>query len=133
MAKQVWAVYEDQVLRLLEPLDLPDGQRVRIQVIESESTDQPHALCEEKEAYLAVAAQEADDIQAAPDSGSRAEGSIKALLEQLVREGRLRPRPRGQTPPDPVSQQERLELADLLGQAPGKPLTEIVIEERGER
>jgi predicted DNA-binding antitoxin AbrB/MazE fold protein len=133
MAKQVWAVYEGQVLRLLEPLDLPDGQRVRIQVIASESADQQHALCEEKEGYLAVAAQEAVDNHAAPDSAPQAEGSIKALLEQLVREGRLRPHPLGPTPPDPVSQQERLELDDLLGQAPGKPLSEIVLDERGER
>ena len=33
---------------------------------------------------------------------------------------------------DPVSAERRAELARLLGKVPGKPLSEILIEERGE-
>jgi hypothetical protein len=61
------------------------------------------------------------------------EDEIEALIERLVAEGLMRPRPkRGILPPDPVSEQERHRLADLMGSAPGKPLSEIIIEERGE-
>ena len=33
---------------------------------------------------------------------------------------------------NPLSEEERDEIAKTLGQAPGKPLSEIIIEERGE-
>ena len=46
------------------------------------------------------------------------------MLPQAVKKGPL--------PPDPVSEEERLRIAAILGQVPGKPLSEIVIEERGE-
>lgn len=36
-------------------------------------------------------------------------------------------------PPDPVSADERRRLAQVLGRIPGKPLSEIVIDERGPR
>ena len=32
-----------------------------------------------------------------------------------------------------ISGQERRELADRLGRVPGKPLSEIIIEDRGDR
>ena len=35
-------------------------------------------------------------------------------------------------PPDPVPEEERRALAKSLAKAPGKPLSEIVIEDRGE-
>jgi hypothetical protein len=31
---------------------------------------------------------------------------------------------------EPISEEERRELADRLGRAPGKPLSEIIIEDR---
>lgn len=34
------------------------------------------------------------------------------------------------TPPDPVSEKERNEIAKIIGQAHGKPLSEIIISER---
>lgn len=34
-------------------------------------------------------------------------------------------------PPEPLSEEERRELADRLGRLPGKPLSEIIIEDRG--
>jgi predicted DNA-binding antitoxin AbrB/MazE fold protein len=128
MAKQVWAVYEDQVLRLLEPLDLPDGQRVRIQVIESESADQPHALCEEKEAYLAVAA-----VTQQPDQGQVDGDERDVLVHILTKAGLLVPRPSEPVPPPPLSEAELETLANKLGRVPGKTASEMVIEDRGER
>jgi predicted DNA-binding antitoxin AbrB/MazE fold protein len=133
MTETVWAVYENGVLRLLEPVDLRDGQRVRIRVIKVELEDAPRVLRDEQQAYAVVAAEETDLDQDEIDATAEAENPIKVLIQKLIREGRLRPRPGGPTPPDPVSEQERLELADILGGAPGKPLSEIVIEERGKR
>ena len=39
-------------------------------------------------------------------------------------------RPPLDMPPDPVSEKERMELAEKLGKARGKPLSEIIISER---
>ena len=50
----------------------------------------------------------------------------------LVAAGRLTPPPR-RSDVAPISEEERRALADRLGRAPGKPLSEIIIEERGER
>ena len=54
-----------------------------------------------------------------------------AAVRVLVAAGLMRPRPEA-APPAPMSDVERRELAHRLGQAPGKPLSEIVIEDRGE-
>jgi predicted DNA-binding antitoxin AbrB/MazE fold protein len=100
----VTAVYEKGVLRPLEPLNLEERQMVRIQVVPEEAAGQEEP-----------------------------EDEVEALIERLVAAGMMRPRPeRGAPPPDPVSEEERLRLADIMGKAPGKPLSEIIIEERGE-
>ena len=104
MAEIVTAVYEKGILRPLQPLNLRERQTVRIQVLPEEPA-----------------------IQDEPDD------KIKALIQRLVAKGWMRPRPSGPIPPDPVPEKERLRLADLMGSAPGKPLSEIIIEERGER
>ena len=103
MMEIVTAVYEKGMLRPLQPLDLRERQQVRIQVL-PEAAD--------------VSEESGDDTD--------------ALIQRLVAKGLMRPRPRGPIPPDPVSAEERLRLADLMGNAPGKPLSEIIIEERGE-
>lgn len=103
MAEIVTAVYENGLLRPLEPLDLRERQRVRIQVL--------------------------------PDNGEGQEDSedpIEILIHRLIAEGRMRPRPEGPIPPDPLSEEERQALADRLGRAPGKLASEMVIEDRGE-
>ena len=46
----------------------------------------------------------------------------------MIAAGMMRPKPAGPIPEDPVSVDERRRLADLLGAAPGKPLSEIVLE-----
>ena len=52
------------------------------------------------------------------------------ILKSLVKAGHLTPPP-GNTKIDPLSKKERRELADRMGRALGKPLSEIIIEERG--
>jgi predicted DNA-binding antitoxin AbrB/MazE fold protein len=100
----VTAVYEKGVLRPLQPLDLEERQMVRIQVVSEEAVERE-----------------------AP------EDEVEALIQRLVAAGLMRPRPKsGTPPPDPVSEEERLRLAEIMGNAPGKPLSEIIIEERGE-
>jgi predicted DNA-binding antitoxin AbrB/MazE fold protein len=59
------------------------------------------------------------------------EDDREALIRVLVEEGLVEP-PEVDDGPDPVSAEERQYLADLLGRAPGKPLSELVIEDRGE-
>ena len=92
------AVYENGLLRPLTPLNLADGQIVRLQVL---LADTP-----------------LDDESAAAE-------------RVLVAAGLKRPRPET-IPPAPISDAERRELADQLGRLPGKPLSEIIIEDRGE-
>jgi len=70
-------------------------------------------------------------IQVVPETTEEDEG--EEMVRLLVAAGLMRPRPRtGTRPPDPVSAEERRALAERLGRAPGKPLSEIVIEDRGE-
>ena len=100
MAETITAVYEKGVLRPLEPLDLQEQQRVRIQLLPDEAIEDERA----------------------------------ATIRILVEAGLVRPRERPLTiPPDPVSPQERQELADRLGRVPGKTASEMVIEDRGRR
>jgi predicted DNA-binding antitoxin AbrB/MazE fold protein len=98
----VTAVYEKGMLRPLQPLDLQEQQKVRIQILPEE---------------LDVSEEPGDNTD--------------ALIQRLVAKGLMRPRPRGPIPPDPVSAEERLRLADLMGNAPGKSASEMVIEDRG--
>ena len=103
MTEIVTAVYENGLLRPLEPLDLRERQRVRIQVFPEEGGGQ-----------------------------GGPEDPIETLIHRLIAEGRMRPRPDGPIPPAPLSEEERQSLADRLGRAPGKPASEMVIEDRGE-
>jgi hypothetical protein len=53
------------------------------------------------------------------------------VLRVLTEAGLMRPQPgRGSPPPPPLSEDERQALADEVGRAPGKSLSEIVIEDR---
>jgi predicted DNA-binding antitoxin AbrB/MazE fold protein len=103
MTEIVTAVYENGLLRPLEPLDLRERQRVRIQVLVEESSGQ-----------------------------GEPQDPIETLVHRLIAEGRMRPLPDGPIPPDPLSEEERQALADRLGHAPGTPASEMVIEDRGE-
>ena len=57
------------------------------------------------------------------------DNEIEKVIQALVEAGLLTPPP-GHSEVDPVSEEERRELASILGRAPGKPLSEIIIEER---
>jgi len=96
MAEIVTAVYENGILRPLEPLSLKEHQRIRIQLL-------PEQIFTETE----------------------------QLIQALVDKGRLTPPP-GTLEANPLSTAERQQLAILLGQAAAKPLSEIIIEDRGE-
>ena len=67
-------------------------------------------------------------IQVLPDPADK----VEKVIQRLVQAGVITPPP-GYSDVDPVSEEERRELANIMGRAPGKPLSEIIIEERGER
>jgi predicted DNA-binding antitoxin AbrB/MazE fold protein len=99
MTETITAIYDEGVLRPLEPLNLHKGQRVRIRVLPEEKPE------DERETTIRI----------------------------LVKAGLMRSRPEPETiPPPPLSPEERLALADRLGRVPGKPASEMVIEDRGE-
>jgi predicted DNA-binding antitoxin AbrB/MazE fold protein len=52
-------------------------------------------------------------------------------IQMMVNEGLLT-LPSGLSDIEPLTEEEELELAERIGKAPGKPLSEIIIEERGE-
>ena len=81
---------------------------------------EPLRLKEQQQVYIQVVPKEAAD-----DEGA-------AAIRILVEAGLMRaPDRKVPPPPDPVPEQERRALAESLAQAPGKMLSEIVIEERG--
>ena len=92
----VTAVYKDGMLRPLQPLELQENSRVRIQI--------------------------------SPDEEENEE---EAAIHKLVEAGLLTP-PQGHSDIPKMPEEERQALADRLGQASGKPLSEIIIEDRGE-
>ena len=57
------------------------------------------------------------------------DNEVEKVIQALVEAGLLTP-PLGHSDVDPMSEEERRELAGILGRAPGKPLSEIIIEER---
>jgi predicted DNA-binding antitoxin AbrB/MazE fold protein len=56
---------------------------------------------------------------------------VEQVIHALVQAGLLTPPP-GHSAVPPLSEEERRQLAHQLGQAPGKPLSQIIIDERGE-
>jgi predicted DNA-binding antitoxin AbrB/MazE fold protein len=53
------------------------------------------------------------------------------IIRMMVRAGLIHPHRYGHSPPpDPVSREERGILAEKLGHAPGRTLSEIIISER---
>ena len=91
------AVYENGVLRPLEPVSLRERQTVRIQVLAEDSSD-----------------------------------ATDQVIRSLIASGALTPPP-GHSDVALPTDAERRALADRLGRAPGKMLSEIIIEERGPR
>ena len=96
MQQSIIAVYEDGILRPLEPLSLPEKQRVRIRI----------------------------DLEKQIDS-------IDDVFKFLINTGCLTP-PSGKPKVKPIPLTERNCVADILGQAAMKPVSEMIIEDRGE-
>ena len=69
-------------------------------------------------------------LQIVPEEPTDSED--ETAIRMLVEAGTLTPPP-GRSNMEPISDHERRELADRLGRASGKPLSEIIIEDRGER
>lgn len=60
------------------------------------------------------------------------EDEVENVISLLVAAGLVRPLERRvESPPDPVSPTEQKELARILGSVPGKPISQIAIEDRG--
>lgn len=79
---------------------------------------QPVSLRERQKVRVQLLPDESDDIDQA--------------LQTLIAAGLVTP-PSGQLNAKPLSEAEREEVADRVGSLPGKPLSEIIIEERGPR
>jgi hypothetical protein len=69
-------------------------------------------------------------IQIMLEQGAHVEA--EAAMNALVEAGLVTPPP-GRTDAPLTSKKERIAVADRLGRAPGKALSEIIIEDRGER
>lgn len=95
MPQSIVAVNEHGILRPLEPLSLPEKQRVRIRV----------------------------DLEKQIDSG-------ETVFQFLISIGWLT-QPSGQSKIKPIPLTERNRVADILGQAAKKPVSKMIIEDRG--
>ena len=69
-------------------------------------------------------------VQVLPDDAATDDGAMAVRI--LVAAGLMRPPERMSPPPDPVSGEDRRALAERLARASGKPLSEVIIEDRGE-
>ena len=69
-------------------------------------------------------------IQVLPEEAVQGESEAEAAIRLLVEAGKLTPPP-GHSDVEPMSKEERRALADRMGRAPGKPPSEIIIEDRG--
>ncbi|PKO24045.1 MAG: hypothetical protein CVU38_00740 [Chloroflexi bacterium HGW-Chloroflexi-1] len=79
----------------------------------------PVGLCERQTVRLQILPEEPID-------------EAEQVIRMLVRTELLTP-PAGRSALEPISEAERREAADALGRVAGKPLSEIIIEERGLR
>ncbi|HOU15046.1 MAG TPA: antitoxin family protein [Anaerolineae bacterium] len=70
-------------------------------------------------------------VQILPTPPETDSNAVEAVIQRLIARGLVRPRPIGPVPPPPMSNKELKRLAGRLGKAPGKPASEMVIEDRG--
>ena len=125
MTETIIAIYEDGVLRPLKPLGLKERQRVRVQVVAEDTQE----LSSQREIVLQWLKDE-ELLEEWEDEGLEEK---QAILNDFLAAGLIEERPWLDVPDeDPLSPEERAELARLLGNVPGKPLSQIIIEERGE-
>ena len=104
MPDVITAVYENGVLRPLMPLPLQERQTVERAGMPVRFQILPNLLVDETE----------------------------RVVQDLVIAGLLTPPP-GHSDIEPISEEKRSELAEILGKASNGRLSEMIIEERGER
>ncbi len=125
MTEMITAIYENGVLRPLKPLRLKEQQRVKVQVIAEET--QERSL----QRKIVLEWLNNEDLFEIWDDESLDEKEV--ILNDLLAAGVIEEHPWADVADeDPLSPHERAELAQLLGNVPGKPLSEIIIDERGE-
>ncbi|MCL1466704.1 antitoxin family protein [Argonema galeatum] len=98
MTEIITALYENGVLRPVNPVSLSEGQTVRLRIVPEISPGRP-------------------------------KNEVEEALQAMVDQGKLT-----MAPHDPsiksVSEEERREFMEKLKGRPGKPLSEIIIEDR---
>ncbi|MEB3338070.1 MAG: antitoxin family protein [Leptolyngbyaceae bacterium] len=99
MTQILTAIYENGVLRPLEPIALPEGQAIRLQILTDESLRE-----------------------------------LEKIRQQLITLGLVTPpayAPASQPVPEAVWQEMTQRLSQMSQKSFNKPLSEIIIEERG--
>lgn len=95
MSALIPAIYENGIIRPLQPLSLPEGQTLQIQIVVDESVIE-----------------------------------LQQITQFLETTGRVTSPPcSDSTKPVPANQWQ--ELSERLKNLPGKPISELIIEERG--
>lgn len=98
MSEIMVAVYENGVLRPLNPVSLTEGQMVRLRVVPEVSPGRP-------------------------------KNELEAALQTLIDQGKMTlPAKQGEV--DAEVEKKWQELFEKLKERPGKPLSEIIIEDR---
>ncbi len=96
MNQIISAVYEHGRIYPLEPLNINENQRVKVQIV-------PDTLSDKSE----------------------------QIVQFLIQIGLLTP-PAGHSQMESVSEEERSRVAEILAKAASKPLSEMIIEDRGQ-
>jgi hypothetical protein len=108
MLRTIEAVIEpDGTVRLLEPVDIPKAQRALVTLL-------PHDPVPEH----------------TPETPAEPQSERERIHAILVAGGVVQPRTQAESTAQPLSHERREELARLF--AVGKPLSQIIIEEREE-
>jgi predicted DNA-binding antitoxin AbrB/MazE fold protein len=102
MPETITAIYENGVFRPLSPLSLNDGETVQITIVAEVSQPQNSIVLQREKSMI-----------------------------KMITEGQLVPLPTKQFKLDAAAEQKRRELFEKLKGRVGKPLSEIVIEDRG--
>lgn len=104
MTKTIAAVYENGVLRPLESLHLPEGSILTLEVLAEDTVT--------TSAETKTTQPRNQGLQALIDAGVVTPPACRKSIQ-------------------PISQEALRELSQRLGSRPGKPLSEIIIEDRG--
>ena len=123
MSQTITAIYADGVLRPLTPLSLAEQTQVEVEIKRINGAAAPAANAQ------TAGLDQSKDHPRAPQSAATDE---RARIHQiLIAAGLVTERPPVPPPSPPLSAEEEERLGRLF--AVGKPLSEIIIEEREDR